>query len=148
MVKTGMPVSGFGGGFARTNARRRALLLLLLLLLAAFGLLQAPVQSAAAPKPYSLEGVLTRGEQVRLDISIKPLSAYRGEAHVVFQLMEGNVPILINAIPLQKDEWEISQYFNVTGPDCKVKVFVFDRFDSDLAPPVPLAEPKVFQITN
>lgn len=127
------------------RSRKRALLAGALLLLLAGAGLGSPLPAASAAEVFSLDGVLTRGEQLRLDITIKPLTAYSGEAYAVFQLMEGNMPLIINAVPVRPGEWEMTQFFNVAGPEYEVNVFVFDRFDSELVPPVLLAEPKVFQ---
>ncbi|PJN54408.1 hypothetical protein PAEVO_11290 [Paenibacillus sp. GM2FR] len=90
---------------------------------------------------YQLSGQLTREGQLKVDVVVEQTAEYSGDAYVVFELMDGNKPLLINAIPIQRDRLEISQYFNVSGDQYSVKVFVFDEFNSDPEVPVRLAKP-------
>lgn len=101
------------------------------------------VGAVSARDTFLVEGALTRGKGLQMDISVKPLTEYSGDAYVVIQLMDGKTPLLINAIPIKEtgNEIEISQYFNVSGADYKVKVFIFNSFDSELDVPVQLARP-------
>lgn len=94
---------------------------------------------------YRLEGKLTAGDQLKASVTVDKFLEYSGDAIVVFQLMKGNTPELINAIPIKPNQLEVSQYFNVRGEDYKVKVFVFDRFDGDLNVPDKLATPLVLE---
>lgn len=94
---------------------------------------------------YSLSGTLTRQGKIKVDVTVKQLDDYSGEANVVFQLLQGNTPVLINAIPIKPNQLQVTQYFNVSGDNYKVKVFVFDRFDSNPKAPVGLAIPLVLE---
>lgn len=94
---------------------------------------------------YRLEGKLSAGDQLKASVTVDKFLEYSGDAIVVFQLMKGNTPELINAIPIKPNQLEVSQYFNVRGEDYKVKVFVFDRFDGDLNVPDKLATPLVLE---
>ncbi|MNJ46195.1 hypothetical protein D3C77_413200 [compost metagenome] len=94
---------------------------------------------------YSLIGEIKRDNQLQIDITVDQLADYSGDAYVVFELLNGNTPLLINAIPLRQEELDISQYFNVSGENYSVKVFVFDEFNSDLDVPIQLAKPILFQ---
>ena len=94
---------------------------------------------------YALSGTLKREDQLRVDVEVERLADYSGPAYVVFELLNGNEPLLINAIPLQEDKLNVSQYFNVSGDKYSVKVFVFDEFNSNLEVPLQLARPVVFQ---
>lgn len=94
---------------------------------------------------YALSGVLKRENQLKVDVEIERLADYSGPAYVVFELLNGNEPLLINAIPLQEGKLNVTQYFNVSGDKYSVKVFVFDEFNSNLEVPLQLAKPVVFQ---
>lgn len=94
---------------------------------------------------YSLSGEIKRTDQLQVDVTVKQLSDYSGEAYVVFELLKGDTPILINAVPLKQNKIKISQYFNETGAEYKVKVFVFDQFNNDLNTPNQLAESILLQ---
>ncbi|MFC4598562.1 hypothetical protein [Cohnella hongkongensis] len=95
---------------------------------------------------YAVTAALTRGEQLRVDLAVERLQPdYGGEAYVVVQLMRGNAPILINAVPLKQGDMNIEQRFNVNGPEYTVKIFVFDAFDSELEAPTLLARPVALQ---
>ncbi|WP_256992421.1 PA14 domain-containing protein [Paenibacillus sp. XY044] len=94
---------------------------------------------------YSITGTVKRDDQLQVDVTIDALADYDGKACVVFELLNGNTPILINSIPLGRDQMNYSQYFNVSGADYRVKVFVFDRFDSDLNVPLQLAKPALLK---
>ncbi|MCM3700252.1 PA14 domain-containing protein [Paenibacillus macerans] len=94
---------------------------------------------------YALSGVLKRENQLKVDVEVERLADYTGSAYVVFELLNGNEPLLINAIPLQDGKLNVSQYFNVSGDKYSVKVFVFDEFNSNLEVPLQLAKPVVFQ---
>lgn len=95
---------------------------------------------------YSFSGAIQRGEQLQIDVAVEKLAAdYSGGANAVFELMDGDTPILISSVPIKQDKLSISQYFNVTGTNYKVKVFIMDQFNSDLSVPQQLARPIVFQ---
>lgn len=96
---------------------------------------------------FLLTGAIDRGEQLKVSVNVEQLVEYEDEAYVVFQLMKGNSPqpILVSAVPLKKTKLELTQYFNETGDDYKVKVFVVNQFDSKRETPVQLARPKLFQ---
>src|SRR5690625_1330471 len=66
-------------------------------------------------KPYAIEGALKRGEQLVANISIEKLESYKDNAYLVFELFDGNTPILINAVSIDDAQKEITQYFNVEG---------------------------------
>ncbi|MGP0584272.1 PA14 domain-containing protein, partial [Paenibacillus timonensis] len=104
-----------------------------------------PSDQAFTNDTYSLSGKLTRDGKLKVDVTVKQLDDYSGEANVVFQLLQGNTPVLINAIPIKPNQLQITQYFNVSGDNYKVKVFIFDRFDSDPNAPVELARPLVLE---
>ncbi|WP_168120185.1 discoidin domain-containing protein [Paenibacillus sp. HB172176] len=89
---------------------------------------------------YTLSGELTRGDKLKVDVAVDPFADYSGEAYVVFELLDGKKPILINAIPIGQSELELSQYFNVSGSNYRVKVFVFDSFDGESDIPVNLSQ--------
>jgi hypothetical protein len=92
-------------------------------------------------KTYALTGTLAREGQLRVDVNVERMTDYSKEAYVVFELMDGDTPLLINAIPVKKNKLSMSQYFDVSGAKYKVKVFVIDAFDSELEAPVHLAKP-------
>lgn len=94
---------------------------------------------------YRLEGTLTSGDQLKASVTVDRFTEYDGDAIVVFQLMNGDTPELINAIPIKPEQITVSQYFNVRGDNYKVKVFVFDRFDGDLNVPDKLAAPLLLE---
>lgn len=104
-----------------------------------------PSDLAFTNDTYSLSGKLTRDGKLKVDVTVKQLDDFGGEANVVFQLLQGNTPVLINALPIKPNQLQVSQYFNVSGDDYKVKVFVFDRFDSDPNAPAGLAKPLVLE---
>lgn len=104
-----------------------------------------PSDHAFTNDTYSLSGKLTRDSKLKVDVTVKQLDDFSGEANVVFQLLQGNTPVLINAIPIKPNQLQVSQYFNVSGDNYKVKVFVFDRFDSDPNVPAGLARPLVLE---
>ncbi|MCM3631518.1 PA14 domain-containing protein [Paenibacillus glycanilyticus] len=96
---------------------------------------------------FLLTGEIERDKQMKVSINVEPLVEYEDDAYVVFQLMKGNnpQPLLVSAVPLKKTKLEMTQYFNETGADYKVKVFVVNQFDSKNETPVQLARPKLFQ---
>lgn len=94
---------------------------------------------------YSLTGLLKRGDQIQVDVTVEQLADYSDDAYVVFELLNGDKPVLINAVPVKQNKIKISQYFNVIGTDYKVKVFVFNQFNSDLITPEQLAKPILLQ---
>lgn len=104
-----------------------------------------PSDQAFTNDTYALSGKLTRDGKLKVDVTVKQLDDFSGEANVVFQLLQGNTPVLINAIPIKPNQLQITQYFNVSGDNYKVKVFVFDRFDSDPNVPAGLARPLVLE---
>ncbi|MBW7457574.1 metallophosphoesterase, partial [Paenibacillus sepulcri] len=109
----------------------------------------------ASNKPFtvsSMEGTYTltgdtkrTGDQIQVSVEVEKVAEYSGDAYVVFELLNGETPVLINAVPLKQTKSTISQYFNKTGSEYKVKVFVFNQFNSDLAKPERLAKPLVLQ---
>ncbi|MNO13820.1 Alkaline phosphatase precursor [compost metagenome] len=90
---------------------------------------------------YSVTGSVYRDSQMKVEVNVEQHSDYSGEAYVVFELFDGDTPLLINAIPIQQSKLNISQYFNVSGAGYRVKVFVFDAFNSDPEVPLHLAQP-------
>ncbi|MGO4107878.1 PA14 domain-containing protein [Paenibacillus sp. YAF4_2] len=96
---------------------------------------------------FLLSGTIDRGEQMKVSVNVEQLTDYNDDAYVVFQLMKGNnpQPILVSAVPLKKTKLAMTQYFNETGADYKVKVFVVDQFNSKNETPVQLARPMLFQ---
>ncbi|MRN56326.1 PA14 domain-containing protein [Paenibacillus monticola] len=94
---------------------------------------------------YSLTGQIKRTNQIQVDVTVEQLAEYSGVAYVVFELLKGDTPILMNAVPLKQGKLTISQYFNETETDYKVKVFVLNQFNNDLITPVQLAKPILLQ---
>jgi hypothetical protein len=96
---------------------------------------------------FLLTGEIERDKQMKVSLNVEQLVEYEDDAYVVFQLMKGNnpEPLLVSAVPLKKTKLEMTQYFNETGADYKVKVFVMNHFDSKNETPVQLARPKLFQ---
>ncbi|WP_201008709.1 PA14 domain-containing protein [Paenibacillus glycanilyticus] len=96
---------------------------------------------------FLLTGEMDRGQQLKVSVNVEQLKDYGDDAYVVFQLMKGTnpQPILVSAVPLKKTKLAITQYFNETGEDYKVKVFVVNKFDSKNETPVQLARPMLFQ---
>jgi len=90
---------------------------------------------------YELAGTMTRGEQLRIDVTAEQVADYDGDAYLVFELLKGDEPVLINAVSIKQDKLSLSQYFNVSGEEYRVRAFVFDKFDGELAVPVQLARP-------
>lgn len=88
---------------------------------------------------------LKRGDQLLVNLTLEPIAEYSGGAYAVFELLDGDNPILINAVPVQQNKLSVTQYFNVSGTQYKVKVFVIDQFNSDLTVPAQLAKPVVLQ---
>ncbi|GGB41084.1 hypothetical protein GCM10011409_18250 [Lentibacillus populi] len=94
---------------------------------------------------FELNGTIKHDDKLVVDIEIDKQAEYSKDAYLVIELFAGNTPLLINAIPLEEEQTEISQYFNVHGKNYKVKAFVFDRFNSDLDLPQSLAGPIVLK---
>ncbi|MDF2834633.1 MAG: hypothetical protein K0Q63_273 [Paenibacillus sp.] len=94
---------------------------------------------------YSITGSLKRDEGLHIEATVKRRADYDGPAYAVFQLMDGNTPILINAVPIKRDEVKLTQRFNVKGDNYKVRAFVFDSFDSESLAPVSLARTVEFK---
>ncbi|WP_407873117.1 metallophosphoesterase [Paenibacillus sp. P36] len=94
---------------------------------------------------YKITGELKRGEQLQLDVTLEPLANYSSDAYIVFELLEGDKPILMNAIPNKQNKLTFKQYFNVVGAEYKVKAFIFNQYDSELRVPLQLARPKLFE---
>ncbi|KAI7264792.1 hypothetical protein KC345_g8729 [Hortaea werneckii] len=94
---------------------------------------------------YALEGVLKRDNQLQVEISLERLAEYTGSAYVVFELLDGDTPLLINSLPLKSSSLTMSQYYNVKGAGYRVKVFIFDQFNNNLEVPGQLAEPVELQ---
>ncbi|MFS0723055.1 metallophosphoesterase [Paenibacillus sp. 1P07SE] len=104
-----------------------------------------PYTKNSIHRTYNIAGELTAGERLQVDIDVRRVADYEGDAYVVFQLMNGNQPMLINAVPLTKDRMTMSQYFNASGSGYSVKVFVFDEFNGSIETPVHLAQPLVLK---
>lgn len=86
------------------------------------------------------DGGLSASVQIDLAEGAEPHS---GEETVVYQLMKDNVPITLSA--WMKDitsQEKITGYFNVDLADTSytVKIYVLDRFDTDITEPIRLAE--------
>lgn len=94
---------------------------------------------------YIITATLNREDQLVAEITVDREEAYSGEAYLVVELLDQETPLLINAIPIRQDELTLTQYFNVTGSDHRVKVYVFDAFDSKLELPLHLAQPIVLE---
>ncbi|GIO14071.1 hypothetical protein J19TS2_36260 [Cohnella xylanilytica] len=95
---------------------------------------------------FLLKGSLKRGDQLQLDLSVEKLAAdYSGAAYLVIEALNGDTPILINAVPIKQDKVTISHYFNANGTSYKLKAFVVDQFDTEPNVPVQLARPILFQ---
>ncbi len=94
---------------------------------------------------YALQGTLKRDNQLKVEVSVEKLAEYTGSTYVVFELLDGDTPLLISAVPLKSDTLTMSQYYNVKGADYRVKVFVFDQFNSNLEVPEQLAKPAELQ---
>ena len=95
---------------------------------------------------YHISGSLTEGKRLKIDIDVSRVAEYVEGAYLVFQLMNGKQPELINAVPLTEDRLKMSQYFKTnSGGDYSVKVFVFDSFNGDLEMPTHLAQPLVLK---
>jgi len=96
------------------------------------------------------DGVLERKAGLKASIGVEQTeNVYcEGNKVVVFELFRGNTPISIVAVEKDiKDAENFIGYFNVDPTDSEyyVKIFVFDRFDSDLTVPYSLAEPQVLR---
>lgn len=94
---------------------------------------------------YVLKGVLKRDNQLQVEVSVERLAQYTGSAYVVFELLDGDTPLLISAVPLKSDSLTMSQYYNVKGENYRVKAFVFDQFNNNLEVPEQLAKPVLLQ---
>jgi hypothetical protein len=94
---------------------------------------------------YQISGELKRGKQLQVDVALDKLAAYDGAAYVVFQLMDGDMPTLINAVPLQQSQLKFTQYFAAEGSNYTVRVFVVDKFSIELRTPTQLARPIDFK---
>jgi hypothetical protein len=94
---------------------------------------------------YKITGEVKRGDQLQVNVTLEPMADYSDDAYMVFELLDGDKPILINAVPIKQNELTFSQYFNVKGTGYKVKAFVFNQYNSDLHIPVQLARPILFE---
>ncbi|MFC5650384.1 PA14 domain-containing protein [Paenibacillus solisilvae] len=96
---------------------------------------------------FLLMGTIDRGDQIKVGVNVEQLTEYGDDAFLVFQLLKGKnpAPVLISAVPLKQTKMAITQYFNETGSDYKVKVFVVNQFDSKLTTPTQLAKPILLQ---
>jgi len=105
-------------------------------------------------KPFTIipDGNLDRTAGIKAVVNVKPnpsAEQHEGNEVVLFQLMKDTTPISI--VALEKDiltEEVMTSYFNVQDYQntlYAVKVFVFDRFDSDLSAPKSLAQPVTLQ---
>lgn len=92
-------------------------------------------------RTYNVTGTLTRGEKLQVEVDVRKIADSDYDAHLVFQLMKGKQPMLINAVPLDQEHVTVSQYFNTDGGDYSVNVFVFDGFNGDMNAPPHLAQP-------
>ncbi|MCS7463156.1 PA14 domain-containing protein [Paenibacillus doosanensis] len=94
---------------------------------------------------YKITGEIKRARQLQVNVALEPMAEYAADAYTVFELLDGDTPILVNAVPVKQNKLTFTQYFNVTGGNYKVKVFVIDRFTSDLNVPNQLARPITLQ---
>ncbi len=90
----------------------------------------------------------TAGIQASADVEpIHGMDTHAGKEVVVFQLMKGSLPVSIVAVEKDISSAEtFTAYYNVADPQNTaylVRVYVFDRFDSDTAVPINLAEAAV-----
>jgi len=119
----------FGGRIAKTKALR--------------------VGSASEYKPFIITPagglVMEGGIKATVSVSLNPeAEAHSGTEAVVFQLMNGDIPVSI--IALEKDitaTEQVTAFFNVDpeAGDYTVEVYVFDKFDnSNQSAPVILAD--------
>ncbi|GBF74284.1 hypothetical protein PA598K_02620 [Paenibacillus sp. 598K] len=90
---------------------------------------------------YALAGKMMTGEQPHVAVDVRRIADYDGQAYLIVQLMNGNQPELINAVPITKDQMQINQYFNTDKDQYAVKVFVFDSFGGARKGLIHLAEP-------
>ncbi|MDO3412602.1 PA14 domain-containing protein [Saccharibacillus sp. CPCC 101409] len=104
-----------------------------------------PYTAAGLQGAYALSGKLERGGQLKAEFTAEQAGEYDGPAYLVVELMYGSTPMLINAIPIDQEKLDVTQYFNVSGEGYRVKAFVFDAFDGDLKVPAQLAEPVLLQ---
>ncbi|MFE5321691.1 PA14 domain-containing protein [Paenibacillus sp. NPDC056579] len=94
---------------------------------------------------YKITGEIKRGEQLEVHVTLDPTADYSADAYTVFELLDGDMPILVNAVPVKQNKLAFTQYFNVQGANYKVKVFVMDQFHSDPTLPNQLARPITLQ---
>ncbi|UJF34964.1 family 14 glycosylhydrolase [Paenibacillus hexagrammi] len=68
---------------------------------------------------------------VTASVKVSPTVSGVGISHkvVIFMLMDGTTPVGINAVGVGAGEQELSTYFNVTGGNYKLGVFVVDSYD-------------------
>ncbi|USK35987.1 hypothetical protein LIT25_12280 [Bacillus sp. F19] len=64
---------------------------------------------------YFVEGTLTRGNELAVNVKINQQAAYSDDAYVVFELFKGNRSMMINAIPIHQSSMEVTQYLNIRG---------------------------------
>jgi len=112
------------------------------------------IEEPSEGKPFTIvsTGVLDRSAGIKAvaNIELTPgVDTHAGNEVVVFQLMKGDMPISIVAVEKDIVSREIlTAHFNVTDPQntsYKVKVFVFDEFNSDLTVPISLAVPVILE---
>ena len=88
-------------------------------------------------KPFTIgASALDRTSGIKATINVCRTNAedHDGKEVVIFQLMNGQIPVSI--VALQKDiltSEDLIAYFNEAGDDFFVKAFVFDEFNSDIA---------------
>ncbi|MEN6313723.1 MAG: hypothetical protein ABFD25_05680, partial [Clostridiaceae bacterium] len=95
-------------------------------------------------------GKLDRTAGIKASADVEPIhgmDTHAGKEVVVFQLMKGSLPVSIIAVEKDIASAEtFTAYFNAADPQNTaylVRVYVFDRFDSDTAVPINLAETAV-----
>jgi len=105
-------------------------------------------------KPFTIipDGNLDRTAGIKATVSVIPTpnaDQHEGKEVTLFQLMKGTTPINIIALEEEITGGETySARFNVADYQNSlyaVKVFVFDRFDSNINAPENLAEPVELQ---
>ncbi|MEK3884848.1 PA14 domain-containing protein [Paenibacillus sp. PL2-23] len=88
---------------------------------------------------FAITGNVKRANGLSMDVNVVRRAPYEGSAYMVFQLMDGNIPVLINAVPIKGDKTVLSQHFEVEGSNYKVRAFVFDSFGMEGKAPLSLA---------
>ncbi|MNX54775.1 Thermophilic beta-amylase precursor [compost metagenome] len=90
----------------------------------------------------------TAGVSASVNVAPTPLGADISNKVVIFMLMDGNTPVGINAVGASgSGAQDVSTFFNVTGGNYKLKVFVVDNYNISNTNDIGnvLAEPLVLQ---